>query len=290
MEDFTKFLPTLSYSHYKGQSGKVGIIGGCFEYTGAPFFAGATVLRLGGELSHIFCAKSAATAIKSYAPEQIVHPYLPDDDEESWVPTAVEKVMNWEPSIHSFVIGPGLGRNAATLSFTEMMIGRLAELKKPLVLDGDALFLVSKKPSIVNGRSNIILTPNGIEFIRLQEALGLPKTSTASDVASRLGGVTVFAKGRIDTVSNGQITKEFTFKASPRRVGGQGDLTAGAVGLFASWAPNDYFAACAAASEVVRRAAVAAFEKKKRAVITSDLIDELPYILPESWNKVIDTQ
>lgn len=290
MEDFTKYLPSLSFSHYKGQSGKIGIIGGCFEYTGAPFFAGQTVLRLGGELSHIFCAKSACIPIKSYAPEQIVHPYLPDDDETQLVSSAVEKVMKWAPSLHSFVIGPGLGRNQATLNFAEEMIKQLSQLSKPLVLDGDALFLVSQKPQLVTGHKNIILTPNGIEFIRLQTSLGLPRESTPLEIAQKLGGVTIFAKGRVDIVTNGVESKEFTFKASPRRVGGQGDLTAGAIGLFSSYAPNDYFAACGAASEVVRKAAVAAFEKKGRSVITMDLIDELPYILPKSWNTVADEQ
>ena len=292
MEAFTKYLPTLSYSKYKGQCGKIGIVGGCYEYTGAPYFAGATVLRLGGELSHIFCMKSAATAIKSYAPEQIVHPYLPDDDEVHDAITAVDRVMRWEPGLHGFVIGPGLGRNEATLTFAEELINRLVttQAPKPLVLDGDALFLVAQKPEIVNGRKNVILTPNGAEFARLQSALGLENDATAMDVAKLLGGVTVFAKGRKDVVSDGVDTVVCEFLASPRRVGGQGDLTAGAVGLFSSWAKNDYFAACQAASEVVRRAAVAAFKKKKRAVITSDLIDALPEVLPDSWNNVVDSQ
>lgn len=31
---------------YKGQSGKVGVIGGCREYTGAPYFAAMSALRV----------------------------------------------------------------------------------------------------------------------------------------------------------------------------------------------------------------------------------------------------
>ena len=29
-------------------------------------------------MSHVFCTEGAATVIKSYSPELIVHPYLPD--------------------------------------------------------------------------------------------------------------------------------------------------------------------------------------------------------------------
>jgi hypothetical protein len=33
-------------SSYKGQAGKVGVMGGCREYTGAPFFAATSSLRV----------------------------------------------------------------------------------------------------------------------------------------------------------------------------------------------------------------------------------------------------
>lgn len=31
---------------YKGQSGKVGVMGGCMEYTGAPYFAAMSAMRV----------------------------------------------------------------------------------------------------------------------------------------------------------------------------------------------------------------------------------------------------
>ena len=34
--------------------------------------------QIGADLSHVFCTEGAATVIKSYSPELIVHPYLPD--------------------------------------------------------------------------------------------------------------------------------------------------------------------------------------------------------------------
>ena len=35
-------------------------------------------VQVGADLSHVFCTSGAATVIKSYSPELIVHPYLPD--------------------------------------------------------------------------------------------------------------------------------------------------------------------------------------------------------------------
>lgn len=80
-------------------AGRIGVIGGCFEYTGAPYYAAITALRMvrlflsfhsftlpisfppkrtgqGADLSHIFCEETAATPIKSYSPDLIVHPFI----------------------------------------------------------------------------------------------------------------------------------------------------------------------------------------------------------------------
>lgn len=38
-------IPPLTSSLHKGQLGKIGVIGGCLEYTGAPFYAGISAMR-----------------------------------------------------------------------------------------------------------------------------------------------------------------------------------------------------------------------------------------------------
>ena len=67
-------FPPLELNEQKGLNGRVGVIGGSFEFTGAPYYSAISSLKAGGDLAHIFCAKSAATAIKAYTPEIIVHP------------------------------------------------------------------------------------------------------------------------------------------------------------------------------------------------------------------------
>jgi ATP-dependent NAD(P)H-hydrate dehydratase len=57
-------LPPLSNSLRKGQSGRVGVVGGSLEYTGAPFFSAFAALRCGADLAHVFCPPAAANAIK----------------------------------------------------------------------------------------------------------------------------------------------------------------------------------------------------------------------------------
>lgn len=69
-------VPQLSTDMHKGEAGRVGIIGGSLEYTGAPYYAGIAALKTGCDLVHIFCPQSAGLPIKSYSPELIVHPLL----------------------------------------------------------------------------------------------------------------------------------------------------------------------------------------------------------------------
>ncbi|PNJ78213.1 NAXD isoform 4 [Pongo abelii] len=101
-------IPPLSSTKHKGQDGRIGVVGGCQEYTGAPYFAAISALKVGADLSHVFCASAAAPVIKAYSPELIVHPVLDS-------PSAVHEAEKWLPRLHALVVGPGLGRDDALL-------------------------------------------------------------------------------------------------------------------------------------------------------------------------------
>lgn len=49
-----QLLPPLSSSLYKGECGRIGVVGGSPTYTGAPFFAAMTALRVVSLLTLIF--------------------------------------------------------------------------------------------------------------------------------------------------------------------------------------------------------------------------------------------
>lgn len=72
MKDLTgevlQIMPILTCNSKKGDHGVIGIIGGSYEYTGAPYYAAISALKMGADLVHIFCSKSAATPIKTYSP------------------------------------------------------------------------------------------------------------------------------------------------------------------------------------------------------------------------------
>lgn len=39
-------IPPLDGGSHKGQAGRIGIVGGSLEYTGAPYFAGISALKV----------------------------------------------------------------------------------------------------------------------------------------------------------------------------------------------------------------------------------------------------
>eukprot|EP00268_Persea_americana_P025239 TRINITY_DN2459_c0_g1_i5.p1 TRINITY_DN2459_c0_g1~~TRINITY_DN2459_c0_g1_i5.p1 ORF type:complete len:212 (-),score=37.18 TRINITY_DN2459_c0_g1_i5:567-1202(-) len=168
-----RITPSLDPNRHKGQAGKIAVIGGCREYTGAPYFAAISALKIGADLSHVFCTKDAGTVIKSYSPELIVHPVLEesysvrDDEKVSVSRTVLAEVAKWMERFDCIVVGPGLGRDPFLLDCVREIMKLARESSVPLVIDGDGLFLVTDNLDLVRGYPLAVLTPNVNEYKRL---------------------------------------------------------------------------------------------------------------------------
>ena len=257
------------------------MIGGCEEYTGAPFFASISALRAGADLAHVFCTSDAATAIKSYSPELIVHPVLDRSH-------ANEYLSEWIDRLHSLVIGPGLGRSQKLLPILKHVIEKAKSKSIPLVFDADGLHFVNQNLSLVQGYPKAILTPNAVEFVRLytsaigSDAGNRSVPDRSAELANKLGNVTLLVKGPSDIVTNGHSTVISNEPGSGRRCGGQGDILSGSVGTFACWTDcvsktgteslSGTMTACVAASILTRGCNALTFRKYGRSMITSDMI------------------
>lgn len=192
------FVPSLTSAKRKGHAGRVAVVGGCEEYTGAPFFAAISALKTGCDVVHVFCTPSAAPVIKSYSPEIIAHPYVlardrasphdandrsendrsgsNDDDarnsnERDAFVEGVRKTERWLRNIDAVVVGPGLGRDATSVAFAREILTFARRLNIPTVVDADGLFLVSLEPDVVRGNPDAVLTPNATELSRLARAV-----------------------------------------------------------------------------------------------------------------------
>lgn len=296
-----RITPALDRARHKGQAGKIAVIGGCREYTGAPYFAAISALKVGADLSHVFCTKDAATVIKSYSPELIVHPILEESysvrvDERASVSSKIlTEVAKWMERFDCIVVGPGLGRDPFLLECVSNIMRHARQANIPTVVDGDGLFLVNNNLNLVEGNPLAILTPNVYEYKRLvQKVLNCDvDEESASEqliaLCQKIGDVTIMQKGKADVISDGKTVTQVSTFGSPRRCGGQGDILSGSVAVFASWARhfvltneeptekrvNPMTLGCIAASLLLRKAASHAFEKNKRSTVTSDIIEFL---------------
>ncbi|XP_070264696.1 ATP-dependent (S)-NAD(P)H-hydrate dehydratase isoform X3 [Myotis yumanensis] len=270
-------IPPLTTKKHKGQDGRIGIVGGSQEYTGAPYFAAISALKVGADLSHVFCTREAAPVIKSYSPELIVHPVLDSPD-------AVHEVEKWLPRLHALVVGPGLGREDALLENVK-----------------DGLWLIAQQPTLIQGYQKAVLTPNHVEFIRLSEAV-LRDPVDSSDrrgavlrLSQALGNVTVVQKGEQDVISDGEQVLECNLQGSNRRCGGQGDLLSGFLGVLVQWAlhagpekTNGFsplLVAAFGACSLTRQCNHQAFQKYGRSTTTSDMIAEIR----PAFNRLFET-
>ena len=127
---------------HKGQTGKVGVLGGSKEYAGAPYYAATTSLRAGGDLASVFTPSEAELPIKWYSPELIVHPYdfkKINSDDVDIRNTEINKMIEWFSSFHSLVIGWGYGRDNVPEILIQVISYCLSH-KIPIVGDADYLW------------------------------------------------------------------------------------------------------------------------------------------------------
>lgn len=337
-------IQPLLPQYYKGQSGKIAVIGGCEDYTGAPFFACHSAALIGSDLSHVVCEKLAAPIIKGYSPDLMIHPYLyeinnPDVErfinnpekynqlkkvslEEAIKPDFKEfdnlietqvlpRVLGIINRCDLFIIGPGMGRDSLMMKSVVKIIEQIKVVNKPMILDADALFLVSLDPGVVAHYKKALLTPNLIEFERIGNRLQLPSLLKEKDPnkildvtrqCSKALGVTILRKNDTELIVDGDLYVLNDTKGSNRRVGGQGDTLTGCLATFLNWSyhyQDDFWdtpdpklsdqdsklLACFAASTLVRVASNKAFKRYGRALQTSNVHE----FLGESYSELFES-
>lgn len=236
--------------------------------------------QVGADLVYVITTDSAAQVIKSYSPDLIVYPYL-----ESKYASKIRLLI---PKMDVIVIGPGLGRESDTLHLIYDIIEDCKILGKPLVIDADGLYALTKNTSILKDYPcpGAILTPNLREANKLMESV----SRNDSNWYSYWGNcVSIIQKGEKDYFYSNM--SEYTWTAtgggSGRRVGGQGDILSGALATFYHWAlkaelcKNDNHAQLAqsvatyAAAKLTRLCNYKAYITHGRSALASDMIKEI---------------
>lgn len=143
------------FSH-KGDYGHALIAGGSYGKIGAAILASRAALQTGCGLLTVHLPKCGYIPMQTAVPEAMVQ----TDDSEKQI-TAIE--LGWHPD--AIGIGIGLGKDETTVTALK---STLEKHKGPIVLDADALNILSENPDMLEDLpADAILTPHPGELARL---------------------------------------------------------------------------------------------------------------------------
>jgi len=213
-------LPPRARAANKGDFGHVLIVGGGVGMPGAVRLAGEACLRVGAGLVTVAVAPENVGAIAAGCPELICRPVTHDAD-----------LADALASAHVVAIGPGLGRT----DWARSAFARVLACGKPLVVDADALNILSAAPL---RRADWILTPHPGEAGRLlgtsAKAVQEDRLAALDALLARYDG-TVVLKGAGTLVATTGTVPGLCERGNPgMATPGAGDVLTGTIaGIFA---------------------------------------------------------
>jgi NAD(P)H-hydrate epimerase len=231
-EDARGLLEPRAADSHKGDFGRVLVVAGSRGKTGAAHLAGMGALRGGAGLVTIATPASCLPIVASLAPEFMTEP-LAESADGQVVGAAMDRIADFTQDV--IACGPGLGRGASVGEFVRALI---EQAETPLVLDADALSVLSEDPGRLLGREerDIIITPHPGEMARLvgrtTDDVQANRIEVAADFAST-HHLYVVLKGHRTIVATpeGRIFINPTGNAG-MATGGTGDVLTGMIAAF----------------------------------------------------------
>lgn len=147
-------LPPIKRSRHKYQAGYVLAIAGSPGMPGAALLASSAVLRAGAGIVRLFHPNGMEAELSGALYEVI---------RQGWDGKNLAPIKTEAKRAKAMLIGPGIGR---TKKAETMLKAVLSKFDLPMVIDADALFILSKNPSWKLGR-NCVLTPHRGEMEHL---------------------------------------------------------------------------------------------------------------------------
>ena len=274
--DIRKLFPRRDPNSHKGMNGKVMIVGGSVDYSGAPMLGGLGALYSGVDLVYLFVPECNFDVTRSIYPDFIVKTF-PGDYLDS---RAIEPVIEFSKKCDAILLGPGIGNREETF---EALLKIVKNLDIPTVLDAEAIQVFQKIKEVPLSQK-IVITPHHNEFetltgkdIKISGSLS-GKIVLLRTLATDLK-INILLKGPNDLIASeeGEIVMNDTGNAG-MTVGGSGDVLSGFIlSLIAQGA--EPFAACKAAVYLLGKAGDNLFRQKAYCYSASDIAMELPYTI-----------
>lgn len=229
-------IPNRNPYGNKGTFGKVLVIAGSKNMSGAAYFSGKAAYKMGVGLVQILTHEGNRTILQTKLPEAILTTYEGNEllDEH-------RKAMEWADVI---IVGPGLGKSKMA---KELVTYVLKDTKVPLVIDADGLNIISENRGLKKDLSNrCILTPHLGEMARLTQLtideIRLDIMGCANSYVAEHNPICVLKDARTIVAAKDALTYINTNGNSGMATGGSGDVLTGVIGGLLAMG-LDYFTA-----------------------------------------------
>ncbi len=285
--DIAQSLPKRSKTVHKYNVGKVLVIAGSTGYTGAAALASNSAMKAGAGAVVLATSESAYPILAKKLTEVMVHPLSSIGSEK--IPTEsyqkLNKLIDWADVL---IIGCGISLKAEAVELVNRI---LREVDKPLVLDADALTIISENLSILKKRKSkkVILTPHIGEFARLAKLsppeIELNKLNIARSFSKEYKLTLVLKGAPTLTVSSDGYSFINSTGNPGMATAGSGDVLAGIVGGLWAQGMDEVEAAY---SGVFVHGLAGDFAKQKfgeRSVLALDIQKNIPIAL-----KIIESE
>ncbi len=257
-------LPRRAARSNKGTFGRVLVVAGSESMSGAAYFAALGAYRAGAGIVETAVHPAVVPVLRVLLPEAIVAPYT-------------EGLSRAIARADAVVAGPGLSQSAESCAVLRQVLDAVEE--RPLVLDADALNLLSKNEDLLkNLPKNTVCTPHPGEMARLLRCTVADVVSdilgTARRFAAESGAVCLLKDAHtVIAASDGTATVNTT-GSNAMATGGSGDVLSGVIGAFAALV-NVYDAAVLGAYVHGRAGELASRDLGEHAVLARDIADRI---------------
>lgn len=254
-------LPDRSKTGHKGTFGTVAVFAGHVSdnsvMLGSAVFAAKAALKSGVGLIDFLGDKQTLVELVRMLPQATGHTFKSFDSQSG----------KWS----NIVVGPGWESTDENVD----MLERILELNKPVVIDGEALNILSANPEML-GRlhSKSTLTPHIKEFERLKTATGV---AAPGEFVERFNCVLVL-KSNVTKIFARDETWEFKGNNPVLATGGTGDVLAGLIaGFSAQYYPEINLFQCAKQAVKAHAEAAGRYSRQKgnKGLMIDDLIDAI---------------
>ncbi len=230
--DLDALLPARPARSNKGTFGRVLIVGGAPGMAGAAYLAAMAACRAGAGLVDILTHADNRIILQQLIPEAVMTCYTDKDT----LSTALDTSL---PRADAIVLGCGIGRCA----LAEQCVGYvLKNASVPLVVDADALNIISAQPALLQSVSDAqkqrtVITPHPAEAARLLGAGASVQsvtdnvTSAAEQLCDAYGTNVLLKDAHTLILSHDKNTRYINLSGSTALAGaGSGDILAGLIG------------------------------------------------------------